>query len=207
VKNESKGVYGQATRHVTDLLSLMAGIRYSTDDEDLTTNKRNVSANGTVTCRTNLRPFALPRAKFDGTSYTGFMDYKVVDTVMGRCHVIGCKATETQTVAVSGSRCHDLPCGHRLSAINPQSATRDEMTLCIEVVVDGGMGCEEALCGCGGFEPLHLALASSDRPKRILRPVVLTQPVRAIGARSWRQRLRRGRSWLMCPAGMRFRRA
>ena len=49
------------------------------------------------------------------------------------------------------------------------------MTLDVEGVVDGGVRGEEALSGAGGLKPLHLALPSSHRLVRVLRPIVLAQ--------------------------------
>ena len=49
------------------------------------------------------------------------------------------------------------------------------MALDVEGVVDGAVRGEEALSGAGGLEPLHLALPSSHRLVRVLRPIVLAQ--------------------------------
>ena len=49
------------------------------------------------------------------------------------------------------------------------------MMLDVEGVVYGGVRGEEALSGAGGLEPLHLALPSSHRLVRVLRPIVLAQ--------------------------------
>ena len=51
------------------------------------------------------------------------------------------------------------------------------MALEIEGVVDGGMHAEKALCGAGRLEALHFAFASSDRLMRVLRPIVLSEPL------------------------------
>ena len=54
------------------------------------------------------------------------------------------------------------------------------MALEVEGVVDGrmyAMHAEKALCGAGGLEPLHFALASSHRLTRVLRPIVLPEPL------------------------------
>jgi hypothetical protein len=40
---------------------------------------------------------------------------------------------------------------------------------------DGGMNGQKSLGGSGRFEALHLALASTNRKARILRPIVLAQ--------------------------------
>jgi hypothetical protein len=51
------------------------------------------------------------------------------------------------------------------------------MALEVEGVVDGGMHAEKALCGARRLEPLHFALASSHRLMRVLRPIVLSEPL------------------------------
>ena len=51
------------------------------------------------------------------------------------------------------------------------------MALEVEGVVDGGVHAEKALCGARRLEPLHFALASLHRLMRVLRPIVLSEPV------------------------------
>jgi hypothetical protein len=46
------------------------------------------------------------------------------------------------------------------------------MALDVKSVVDGGVKRQEALGRSGRFETLHLALASTNRLMRILRPIV-----------------------------------
>ena len=54
------------------------------------------------------------------------------------------------------------------------------MTLDVEGVVDRRMGDEEALGRGLGFEQLLLAFSSSNREVRVLDPVVLAEPSRAM---------------------------
>jgi hypothetical protein len=51
------------------------------------------------------------------------------------------------------------------------------MALTVEGIVDRGMHAQEALGGSSRLEPLHLALASSHRLMRVLRPIVLSEPL------------------------------
>jgi len=47
----------------------------------------------------------------------------------------------------------------------------------VEGVVDRGMHAEEALGGSSRLEALHLALSSSYRLMRVLRPIFLPKPL------------------------------
>ena len=51
------------------------------------------------------------------------------------------------------------------------------MALQVEGVVNGGMGGEKALSGSWRLEPLKFSLSSPDWLVRILRPIVLSQPL------------------------------
>ena len=51
------------------------------------------------------------------------------------------------------------------------------MTLQVEGVVNGGMHAEKPLGGSRRFEPLQLAFAPSHRLMRILRSIVLAEPL------------------------------
>ena len=51
------------------------------------------------------------------------------------------------------------------------------MALEVKDVVDGSVHAEKALCGARRTEPLHFALASSHRLMRVLRPIVLSEPL------------------------------
>ena len=82
INNDSIGIYGQATWHASEALSLTGGLRYSADDKRLTTFNRNELPNGTVLCATTVCPFVLPNASFTGVSYTAGLDYKLDDDVL-----------------------------------------------------------------------------------------------------------------------------
>ena len=77
------------------------------------------------------------------------------------------------------SHCRDrvAPLVGGLGSEDPQRGARDEMALEIEGVVDGRMHAEKALCGARRLEPLHFALASSHRLMRVLRSIVLSEPL------------------------------
>src|SRR5215207_3371097 len=62
-----------------------------------------------------------------------------------------------------------------------QGSAGDQMTLDVEGIVDGGVRGEKSLSGAGGLEPLHLALPSSHRLVRVLRPIVLAQALLMLG--------------------------
>jgi len=51
------------------------------------------------------------------------------------------------------------------------------VALKVEGVVNGGVHAEEALGGSSRLEPLHLALSSSHGLMRILRPIVVPEPL------------------------------
>ena len=51
------------------------------------------------------------------------------------------------------------------------------MALKVEGVVDGGMHAEKALGRSSRLEELHLALSSSHGLMRILRPIILAEPL------------------------------
>ena len=63
----------------------------------------------------------------------------------------------------SGSCCCDgiLPPRRRFGSEGPQRRSGDEVSLKIELVVDGGMHAQEPLSRDRRFEALHLALAPS----------------------------------------------
>jgi iron complex outermembrane recepter protein len=89
VKNESFGMYGQATWHVTDRLSVTGGLRYSIDDKAITLRNRAFSAAaGAFVCTlTGAAPAPgceISRSdEFDGVSYTAIVDYKFSDDMLG----------------------------------------------------------------------------------------------------------------------------
>lgn len=95
ITNDSMGIYGQATYHVTDQLSLTGGLRYSIDDKALESrNADYVIASGTMSCKLVALTWVGPEdsaparcavstnASFSGVSYTLGLDYKVTDNTM-----------------------------------------------------------------------------------------------------------------------------
>src|SRR4029077_18078409 len=75
-------------------------------------------------------------------------------------------------------RCNStLPLCGSFGSEDPQRRSRNEMALKVEGVVDGGMHAEKALGRSSRLEELQLALSSSHRPTRILRPIILPEPL------------------------------
>jgi hypothetical protein len=62
-------------------------------------------------------------------------------------------------VSCDGNR-RILPPGGSFGSEDPKRRPRDEMSLMVEGVVDGGMDVEKTLRGSRRLEPLHLALSS-----------------------------------------------
>ncbi len=89
INNDSQGLYGQSTYHVTDKLSLTGGVRYSVDDKRLVANNGIFSA-GTFSSAAPGAAFLcnLTRcpderhASFSGVSWTGGADYKLTPDVL-----------------------------------------------------------------------------------------------------------------------------
>lgn len=88
IANDSQGVYGQATWHLTDQLAFTGGLRYSVEDKELIIRNRTVSPTGVLlTCTV---AGALPsdlcavrrKDAFDGWSYTAGLDYKINPDVL-----------------------------------------------------------------------------------------------------------------------------
>ena len=69
------------------------------------------------------------------------------------------------------------PLVRRFGSEDPERRARDEITLKIESVMDGGMHAKEAVGGSSRFEALHLALSSSHRLMRVFSPIVLPEPL------------------------------
>lgn len=96
IDNDSIGVYGQATWHITDQLGLTGGLRYSSDKKGLEIRNNNFSrTSGATTCSAVAIPAftvgevvgpvqcALSRRdSFSGVSYTAGLDYKLSEDVM-----------------------------------------------------------------------------------------------------------------------------
>lgn len=97
IDNDSIGLYGQATWHITDALSFTGGLRYSVDDKRLETRSNNYDR---VTGLTNCSIVSLPQFDaggevvgpqrcsvsrgdaFHGISYTAGLDYRLNDDVL-----------------------------------------------------------------------------------------------------------------------------
>ncbi|MFN7028011.1 MAG: TonB-dependent receptor, partial [Sphingopyxis sp.] len=97
IDNDSIGVYGQATWHITDALSFTGGLRYSVDDKRLEARNNNyLRNNGLTVCSIiPVAPFnaggevvgpaecGVRRAdSFAGVSYTAGLEYRVSDDVL-----------------------------------------------------------------------------------------------------------------------------
>jgi len=82
----SKGLYGQATWHVTNKFSVTGGVRYSTDRKELTLSNGTslgdprLSAS-TFICQSGVCP-STSSIKFDAVSYTAGVDYKIARDVL-----------------------------------------------------------------------------------------------------------------------------
>ncbi|WP_158257991.1 TonB-dependent receptor [Sphingopyxis lindanitolerans] len=87
VSNDSQGIYGQASVHVTDKLTLTGGLRYSIEDKALTLRNRSfvAAANGfqcTLTGATLPDCRAFRRDSFNGISYNVGADYQFGDAMI-----------------------------------------------------------------------------------------------------------------------------
>jgi len=67
------------------------------------------------------------------------------------------------------------PTPHCFFPADAECWSGDQVTLDVEVVVDGGMGGEEALSRSSGLEALHFSLSPTDRLMRVFSPIVLPQ--------------------------------
>ncbi|PKB14347.1 iron complex outermembrane receptor protein [Novosphingobium kunmingense] len=96
IDNDSIGVYGQGTFHLTDQLSFTGGLRYSIDDKGLESRNNNYN---TITSTTTCSLFTAPaivgpelvgvpacavraRNSFSGVSYTAGVEYKPNDDIL-----------------------------------------------------------------------------------------------------------------------------
>jgi hypothetical protein len=77
----------------------------------------------------------------------------------------------------SRSRYRGIPLLGRFGSEGAQRAAGDEMALQVEGVVDGGMGGEKALSGSWRLEALKLSFSPPDWQVRVLRPIILPQPL------------------------------
>ncbi len=97
INNDSMGIYGQGSWHITDALTFTGGLRYSVDDKGITSfNNNYVRATGVTICsiqggnlgnlgREIVQPAGCAitrRDDFSGVSYTAGLDYKVGENVL-----------------------------------------------------------------------------------------------------------------------------
>jgi iron complex outermembrane recepter protein len=97
INNDSIGVYGQATWHITDRLGFTGGLRYSVDDKGLESRANNyVRATGVTICSIQggnlgnlggeiVGPAGCAinrRDSFAGVSYTAGLDYRLTDDIL-----------------------------------------------------------------------------------------------------------------------------
>lgn len=88
IDTRSQGIYAQASAHVTDALSLTAGLRYSVDDKGLTIrNRRLIEATGDFSCNVSgaapAPDCSISRSDdFGGWSYVFGADYEIRPELM-----------------------------------------------------------------------------------------------------------------------------
>jgi iron complex outermembrane recepter protein len=88
IDNDSMGLYGQGTYHLTDRLSLTGGLRYSIEDKGIRIRNRVFgAATGGFVCSlggATLPPECLSqrRDSFSGVDYTAAVDYRVAPDVL-----------------------------------------------------------------------------------------------------------------------------
>jgi iron complex outermembrane recepter protein len=97
INNDSIGVYGQASWHISDQLTFTGGVRYSADDKGLESRNNNYNRTaGTTTCSIQggalgalgsevVGPAACAirrRDSFSGWSYMAGLDYKISDDIL-----------------------------------------------------------------------------------------------------------------------------
>jgi iron complex outermembrane receptor protein len=90
IDNDSQGLYGQATYHLTDKLSATGGIRYSVDDKRILALNGNYTPNGlqgpttggTFNCSIRTCPEER-HADYSGISYTAGLDYQLTPYILG----------------------------------------------------------------------------------------------------------------------------
>lgn len=88
IENDSFGLYGQATGHVTDRLSVTGGVRYSIDDKGLQLGSAVVNRGGVpILCFIGGTPATdcsvQKRASSNALSWTASVDYRFTDDVLG----------------------------------------------------------------------------------------------------------------------------
>ena len=93
---------------------------------------------------------------------------KGIVTVTGRASESWVRRTLFHATATASS--------HRaVSALKIEASTRDEMSLMVEGVVDGGMNIEKTLRGSRRLEPLHLALSSPHDLMGVFSAIVFSE--------------------------------
>jgi hypothetical protein len=85
-----------------------------------------------------------------------------------------------------------LPPGGCFGSEDPKCRSRDEMSLMVEGVVDGGMDVEKPLRASRRLEPLHLALPSPHDLMEVFSAIVFSE-ASDFGGKRWR----RYESWAM----------
>ncbi len=90
-------------------------------------------------------------------------------------HVTLCSRTKHSAIE-SGSACDGtVPVPHCFGPEGAECGSGNQVTLGVEVVVDGGVDRKKALRRSGRFEAPRLTFSSSDRPMRVLGSIVLPQ--------------------------------
>jgi iron complex outermembrane receptor protein len=82
LRTNSQGLYGQATWHATDRLSLTGGARYSVDDKRITLNNRTYNAAAAAFLCSLPNCPANRSDSFPGISWTAGADYKLTDDML-----------------------------------------------------------------------------------------------------------------------------
>src|SRR5207248_9578910 len=83
------------------------------------------------------------------------------------------RGASSDPVSCDGNRV--LPLGGCFGSEDPKCGPRDEMSLMVEGVVDGGMDVEKTLRGSRRLEPLHLALSSPHDLMRVFSAIVFSE--------------------------------
>src|SRR6267378_8284048 len=96
---------------------------------------------------------------------SGFVTAKRTSTIESQTRQASCRCDST------------LPLCGSFGSEDPQCGSGDEVALQIERIVNGGVYAEETLGRSSGLEALLLALSSSHGLMRILRPIILPEPL------------------------------
>ena len=84
------------------------------------------------------------------------------------------RGASSDPVSCDGNRI--LPPGGCFGSEDPKGRPRDEMSLMVEGVVNGGMDIEKTLRGSRRLEPLHLALSSPHDLMGVFSAIVFLRP-------------------------------